>query len=296
MRYSGRQLQRILDDVLDLSRIESGRLTLAERPFELTSLLEHVIELHAPNAAASGLALRLRIDSDLPVVGLGDPDRLAQVLGNLLSNAIKFTDRGAVEVAARLAPDGALVLSVADTGPGIAPEREAELFEPFTQLECATTRRHGGTGLGLAICRRLVEAMGGSLGLHSVPGRGCRFSIRLPQSPAPPPARFRTALLEGMVVASALPAADARVALRLCRRWGLGHARVGRGGDAARSDVLVYREACIAADALAGLRSRGVACVHLGSGGRAGPCVAEPLTESRLLGALLDLRIRPASS
>ena len=295
MRDSGRQLQRMLNDVLDLSRIESGRLDLADRLFELPLLLERVIDLHAPNAAAAGLALRLRADADLPVLAQGDPDRLAQVLGNLLSNAIKFTAEGAVELAAGTTRGGVLMLSVTDTGPGIAPARQDELFEPFTQLESAATRRHGGTGLGLAICRRLIGAMGGTLALDSRPGHGSRFSIRLPRPAAPPRPRHRTALLDAQVVGCALPAPDARILLRICRRWGLGFVRVA-GDRTAPPDVLVYRDDRIGAAARAGLRTRGVRCVHLGASERGAVCLPEPLTEARLIGALLDLRMRPPAA
>jgi len=291
MRASGRQLERILNDILDLSRIEAGRVELEAQPFELPSMLERVVELHASNAEAGGLALRLRIAADLPVVAVGDADRIAQIAGNLLSNAIKFTAEGSVELSAWMARDGRLCLAVADTGPGIDAAVQRELFEPFTQLDAGSTRRHSGTGLGLAICRRLVEAMDGEIGLASDPGRGSRFTARLPLAGLVRQAPFRLELLRGLRLATAVPAPDRRVVARLARRWSIGLARSDE--SPAACDVAIYRADRIGVGALEDLRRAGVACWHLGEPG-AGEDAAtarlrRPLTESRLIGALADL-------
>jgi len=293
MRGSGRQLQRILNDVLDLSRIEAGRVELDRRPFELGPLLERVIDLHAPNAFASGLELRLRVAADLPLMAIGDDDRIAQIVGNLVSNAIKFTVAGWVELDARLGPDEALVLSVSDSGPGIDAAVQAELFEPFTQLESASTRKHSGTGLGLAISRRLVDAMDGSMALSSQPGRGSRFTVQLPLPGMQRQPRFAPALLKGLRLAAALPAAERRVLLRLARRWSIaivpGHA-AHRGDE--EFDALVYRDGQLDPEFVKRCRERGVACWLLGGEAAGSPepiaRLRAPLIESRLIGALLD--------
>ncbi|MFU8877719.1 MAG: ATP-binding protein [Wenzhouxiangellaceae bacterium] len=290
MRGSGRQLQRILNDVLDLSRIEAGHIELCERAFDLSRLLERVVELHAANAAASGLDLRLRISSSLPVMAIGDDDRIAQVLGNLVNNAIKFTHAGSVEIEVRIDADNRLVLAVSDTGPGIQPEVQRELFEPFTQAESAVTRKHSGSGLGLAICRRLVDAMHGELDLVSRPGRGSRFTVRLPlagMSPQPP---FRIGLLEGLGLAAALSPADLRVLRRLARRWGLRIVRPENPGDMPVADALLFTPEHVEPGVLRQWREQGRTCWQLGRSSEDGPVLRRPLTESRLIGALLDLR------
>lgn len=298
MRGSGRQLQRILNDVLDLSRIEAGRVELNRRPFEVGPLLERVIDLHAPNAFASGLALRLRIASDLPLMAIGDDDRIAQIVGNLVSNAIKFTVSGWVELDARLSPDGALVLSVSDSGPGINEAVHAELFEPFTQLESASTRKHSGTGLGLAISRRLVDAMDGTLTLASEPGRGSRFSVQLPLAGMHRQPSFAPALLKDLRLAVALPPQERRVLLRLARRWSITLVR-GRAVDLENEDfeALVYREGQLDPDFVKACRDRGVACWLVGENTSGSPealaRLRAPLIESRVIGALLDFRFSP---
>lgn len=298
MRASGRQLQRILNDVLDLSRIEAGRIELELQPFELVPVLERVVDLHAPNAAAKRLALDLRIASDLPLIAVGDAGRIAQVVGNLVNNAIKFTTRGRVEVEAWLAGDGRLAVAVSDTGPGIDESVHAELFEPFTQLESVATRKHSGTGLGLAISRRLIDAMDGEIELASRPGQGSRFTVRLPLSGMIRKRPDRPEALAGFRLAAALPVTEYRVLLRLARRWGIVLERVTAPARPVEVDALLYRDSALGADALARWRETGIACLHLGdpSPGRESPGrrLHPPLTETRLVGALLDLRVNRA--
>ena len=241
--HSGRQLQRIIDDVLDISRIEAGRLSLDPRPFELPGMLEQVMDLHAPAADRKQLDLRLRLAVGLPALARGDADRLAQVLGNLLNNAIKFTETGGVEVIASAHDHRWLELAVCDSGPGIEAHDRARLFEPFTQLDASITRSHSGSGLGLAICRRLVAAMGGTLELADRRARGCRFELRLPilrggQGDGLPPSR----LLESLRLACHVDASTARVLHRLARRWSM-HAFDARRRPPADCDVLVVGSA-----------------------------------------------------
>jgi signal transduction histidine kinase len=187
IEQGGEQLLALINDVLDLSRIEADEMRLEQVPFSLPQLLEAACALVRPQAQAKGLALRLDTVPELPGTLLGDPLRLKQVLINLLGNAVKFTAEGSVtlrvrELGREPGPEGErvrLCLEVADTGIGIEPEKQARIFEPFTQADSSTTRRFGGTGLGLSIVRRLVSMMGGELRLDSAPGRGSTFSVML---------------------------------------------------------------------------------------------------------------------
>ena len=179
IRSSGRHLRDLISDVLDMSRVESGKLELECASFSLSELLEEVRSLLAPHAVERGLDLTFDLDESLPPILKGDPTRLRQVLINLVGNGLKFTNRGGVSVCAShmQEQDGRIRLrfEVRDTGIGIPKEKQAELFESFVQVDSSTTRRHGGSGLGLAISKRLVEAMGGMLGVDSLPGVGSRF-------------------------------------------------------------------------------------------------------------------------
>ncbi|NML17592.1 CHASE domain-containing protein [Azohydromonas caseinilytica] len=183
IHQAGEQLLALTNDVLDLSRIESGAMQLEEAVFEPAALLDAVCALVRPQADAKGLELRLEADPALPARLLGDPLRIRQVLLNLLGNAVKFTPAGSVTlratVAERDASHATLRLEVRDTGIGIAPEVQARIFEPFAQADSSTTRRFGGTGLGLSIVRRLVVMMDGVLDLHSTPGAGSAFGVTL---------------------------------------------------------------------------------------------------------------------
>jgi len=185
IQRSGRVLLRLLNDSLDLARIEAGRLDLVEAPFDLHALLHELQALEGPVAAAKGLALELAIAADAPRHVVGDAVRIEQVLLNLIGNAIKFTERGAIALGLTRGDDGAACLSVRDSGPGIAPATRARLFQRFEQAH--GPQRRGGSGLGLAICRELVARMGGSIGLDSEPGVGSTFRVRLPLRAAPSP-------------------------------------------------------------------------------------------------------------
>ena len=189
-RAGGRALIELIDDLLDVTRIEAGRLDLQRIAFDPRQLAEDTVALVAETARAKGLELSCSVAPDVPSRVYGDPGRLRQVLNNLLANAVKFTERGeigaALDLAARDADGVTLRLCVRDSGPGIAPELVSRVFEPFTQGENSTRRRHGGAGLGLAIARRLVELMGGSIEVKSTPGAGSEFmcSVRLGATPA----------------------------------------------------------------------------------------------------------------
>ena len=189
IQHAGRSLLGLVNDVLDLARIESGRLEVEAAPFDLHQLVGQVVHLLGNAAQAKGLAVNLHIDPAVPPWVVGDAARLRQILNNLLGNAIKFTTAGSVSV--KVAPgEGAdgVSLVVTDTGIGIPEADQARLFQPFTQAETSTTRRYGGSGLGLSIVARLCTALGGAVTLQSEPGKGSCFTVSLPLPPATDPA------------------------------------------------------------------------------------------------------------
>ena len=188
IRASGDTLLRLIDDVLDFSKIESGRMTLESVAVETVPVVEDAFELVADKAREKGLALLFDMREDVPFYILGDTTRLRQILLNLLSNAIKFTAKGEIklELSTRARADGQLELEgrVTDTGIGIPAERASKLFQPFTQVDASTTRKYGGTGLGLAIVRRLSQLMGGDVRVESIEGRGSTFIFTVSTSAA----------------------------------------------------------------------------------------------------------------
>ncbi len=179
IRSSGQALLGIINDILDFSKIEAGMLQLESLRFDAREIAADVVEILAPAAQAKELEIALDWGPDLPATLLGDPGRFRQVLLNLVGNAVKFTAHGHVKVWARES-EGQLRLAVEDSGIGIAPADRARLFEKFTQADASTTRRFGGTGLGLAIARRLVELMGGRIGVDSEAGQGSTFWLSMP--------------------------------------------------------------------------------------------------------------------
>jgi signal transduction histidine kinase/CheY-like chemotaxis protein len=189
VRESGEALTAILNDVLDLSKIEAGRLELEAIAFDLADLLTASHQTFAVLAMEKGLTHTLRIDPEAQGVYRGDPGRLRQVVHNLLSNAVKFTAKGEVTLTATRADDR-VVISVTDTGPGFATDQHDKLFGRFIQLDASTTRSHGGAGLGLAICRELCELMGGQITVESAPGQGSTFTVALPLAYVGPSGAF----------------------------------------------------------------------------------------------------------
>jgi signal transduction histidine kinase/CheY-like chemotaxis protein len=177
IRSSGAALVRLIDEILDLSKIEAGRLDLVSEPFDLHHLVEGVVELLAPRAQSKGLEIACSIAAGAPRFVLGDALRLRQVLTNLAGNAVKFTETGGIGVKVAPAPEGGLRFEVVDTGPGVPPDRRAAIFEDFEQGDGSNARQHEGVGLGLAISRRIVSLMGGDLALSDNPGGGAAFSF-----------------------------------------------------------------------------------------------------------------------
>jgi len=189
VRDSAEALLRMINDLLDISKLEAGRIDLERVAFDLFPLVEAAVGLLAPRAREKGLDLAVAVDGAARGWFVGDPWRLRQVLLNLVENAIKFTERGGVRVEVGLragAPDGAKLVrcTVSDDGVGLAEAACARLFQKFAQADSSISRRFGGTGLGLAICRELVELMGGTIGVESRPGQGSRFHFEVPLAPA----------------------------------------------------------------------------------------------------------------
>ncbi|MDP3853778.1 ATP-binding protein [Phenylobacterium sp.] len=203
IRQSGETLLAILNDVLDLSKIEAGKFELEEAPFDIAELARGAHAAFSAIAGKKGLSFDLAIAPTAQGVYRGDSTRVRQILYNLVSNALKFTEAGEVRVTVDRAGDG-LRLTVADTGIGIPPDRLASLFQKFEQADASTTRRYGGTGLGLAICRELASLMGGVVDATSLPGRGTTFVVKLPLARmgdsvpllAPPPSPAETASVD----------------------------------------------------------------------------------------------------
>ena len=181
---AGSTLLGLINGLLDIAKIEAGRMEIGQERIDIHAAVTKVADLVRPTAEAKDVELRTAIPLDLPGA-LGDPPRFDQVLTNLLANAVKFTERGSVTVSAR-AFAGEIVISVADTGIGIAPAAQGYVFDEFRQEDASTTRQYGGTGLGLAIAKKLVELQGGRIWLESAPGVGSTFSFTLPSAPDVP--------------------------------------------------------------------------------------------------------------
>ena len=185
IRDSGQHLLTILNDILDMSKIEAGKLSLEVVAFDPAALLARVGALHAPVAQERGLGLELLCDPPDPARRLGDPHRLQQILHNLLSNALRFTPEGRVRVQLTAKAGGPLTCEITDTGIGMGPEQLGRLFRPFEQADRSTSRRFGGTGLGTSIVKKLVDLMDGAIAVDSQPGAGTRVRVSLPLPEAP---------------------------------------------------------------------------------------------------------------
>ena len=204
VRQAGETLLALLNDLLDLSRIEAGRLELEDGLIDIESLMTGVQATFTTLASEKDVSFQLAVSPKALGLWRGDPTRVRQVVYNLVSNAVKFTARGEVRVAVRR-EGGALVFEVADTGPGIAEDRLGSLFHKFVQEDASTTRRYGGSGLGLAICRELATLMGGEVGVVSSVGEGSTFTVRLPLS------RAEGALPASVSMEIAAPSGDLRI-------------------------------------------------------------------------------------
>jgi signal transduction histidine kinase/ActR/RegA family two-component response regulator len=186
-RECASSLLRLLNDILDLSKIEAGKMDLEEIPIDLPALARECMDAFRSKASTKGLQLQILISPDVPERIAGDPTRFRQILVNLLSNAVKFTDSGFVELRLSMAESKEhaphLLLEVSDTGPGIAPNKLGAIFEEFTQADGSISRKYGGTGLGLAITRKLVKMLGGEISVRTEVGNGSAFRIELPVKP-----------------------------------------------------------------------------------------------------------------
>jgi PAS domain S-box-containing protein len=206
VRHSGDALMTIIEDILDFSKIEARKLDLIEEPFRLEAVIRGVVDLLQHKATAREIALVVDIAPNVPPSLIGDPGRLRQILMNLVGNGIKFTDDGHIRIEVRRldsppADPTIIEMSVTDTGIGMTSEQQAQLFQAFMQVDSSSTRRFGGTGLGLAICKRLVELMGGHIGVESQRHAGSRFWLRLP---------MRVALSQELPLAEENAASDAK--------------------------------------------------------------------------------------
>jgi len=222
IRSSGEALLSLINEILDYARLGAGRLERVQERVAIAPLVESVVELLAPRAQDRGIEIATLVSPDVPPVVLGDAARLRQVLTNLAGNAVKFTERGGVGLRVESQQGGMIAFTVADTGPGIAIERQQAVFEDFEQADSDTGRRHGGSGLGLAISRRIVTHLGGTIALISRPGAGSIFRVALPlpaASEAAAEVAVPNAVLAGqrVVIVSASPFEAPFLAERLSR-------------------------------------------------------------------------------
>ncbi len=189
IKDAGAHLLTVINDILDLSKIEAEKMTVERIETPLTAVLHEIESMMRPRATSKGLVLDTVLSAPIPERIISDPTRLRQILMNLVGNAVKFTDAGSVSLtigAEERDGEQRLLIDIEDTGPGLTPEQAARLFNPFGQADGTVTRKHGGTGLGLTICRRLAMLMAGGVTLAaSEPGRGSRFRVDLPLVPAP---------------------------------------------------------------------------------------------------------------
>lgn len=226
---SAETLTAVISDVLDLSKIEAGKLSIDHVAFDLRALFESLGRVYATLADARGLAYRQAIDPALQREATGDPVRLRQILTNYLNNALKFTQRGSVVLSAAAPRPQWLRVEVTDTGPGIDPAVQPRLFTPFTQADTSTTRRFGGTGLGLSICRQLAGLMHGETGVDSTPGQGSRFWVELPLGSAPTGAAGGalgkdhgcTALAGARILMAEDNSVNMMIAVAMLEQWGV---------------------------------------------------------------------------
>jgi signal transduction histidine kinase/CheY-like chemotaxis protein len=211
--FSTKALETLTDNLLDLGRLETGRLHLAHEPVTVRALLDGVVEPLQREARSKGILLLTAPAPDFPQVVMADSRRLRQVLDAVVGNAVKFTPAGEVVVLAEMSGDGTWVMTVSDTGPGIAEPQRARIFQPFTQADSSAARSHEGAGLGLALASRLVARMGGAIEVESAPGAGALFRIRLPLEAVPAPVQGEQRPLDGRRIAVVAPTSRSTQAL-----------------------------------------------------------------------------------
>ena len=249
---SGKLLLALVNDILDFSALDSGRIDVEARGFSVTDLINDIEAMFSTTVANNGLALTFSVADDVPAIVVGDENRIRQVLLNLVGNGLKFTHHGGVGVALSIAPDRgpdsgtdphdgmSLRIVVADTGIGIAADRQERIFLPFTQVDASTTRNYGGTGLGLSICRLIAHHLGGSLALDSAPGEGSTFTfivpvertVAVPAAQRPPAAPSPEGVSSLRVLLAEDDATNRMVALRMLSRLGVA-AEVAQDGEQA---------------------------------------------------------------
>ncbi|MGE5548705.1 MAG: response regulator [Solirubrobacterales bacterium] len=304
---SGRLLLNILDDILDLSKLEAGRLQLESIDFNLVQLVEESLELMGSRASERGLALGHAIAPSVPAVVNGDPTRLRQVLLNLIGNALKFTEKGSVAVTVEPGEDGGFRFAVTDSGIGIAEEARERLFHRYSQVDAWVSRKFGGTGLGLSICKQLVELMGGRIGVDSTLGEGSTFWFHIPLGAAFQPGERARPSNPPRRVLMVEPEPTLRRILRArLEGWGIEVLEVAPEAVAATSrpgDVLVAGGRLMHSAALSLAARTDLPTIILCLAGTLPPSVAcansvnlpEPVGEVTLAGAFDWLAIPPAS-
>ena len=237
VKTSGDTLLSLIEEILDFSKIEAGRIDLDAQTFDLAALLEETVELIAPRAQAKGLEIATYLDEDLPRHVVGDGARLRQVLLNLAGNAVKFTEQGGASIIAEAGSRAdEITFLVRDTGIGISAAQQDRIFHEFEQADTGTARKFSGTGLGLAISKRIIESMGGCIGVDSAPGAGSTFQITvpLPRSATACGPAFKRPALAGREVLIVAPAAiEAALVARRLMRWGASPCRVADAHAAA---------------------------------------------------------------
>ena len=272
IKTSGDTLLSLIEEILDFSKIEAGKLDLEARAFAPAALIEEIVELLAPRAHDKGIEIASYVDDRVPAQVVGDAARLRQVLLNLAGNAIKFTETGGVAVTVEpgIWPDE-LHLAVRDTGIGIAPEAQARIFREFEQADDGATRRYGGTGLGLTITKRIVERMGGSIDVDSIPLGGSTFTVRLPLPAAAEstPVSFVPPQLGGAAVLIVAPGAvESSLVARRLGAWGASTAVMPNLAAATallperQWDTLIVDHALGSEDAHSLARTTGTACAR----------------------------------
>ncbi|MCS7019444.1 MAG: ATP-binding protein [Cytophagales bacterium] len=256
IRSSSENLLVIINDILDLSKVASGKMTFEKQPLYLQNMIQNLVVSYKSKTDAKGLQINLEIDECIPTVLIGDSVRLNQILVNLFSNAIKFTERGSITIGARLLGVTAekihLEIFVQDTGIGIPEHMQQHIFEPFTQASSDTARKYGGTGLGLSICKQLVELQGGKIYVESKPGVGSKFTFQISFEKAAQTTTDVTELSQpASAAAEAVATADVRILLAednefnqvlvttLLKKWGM-QATVVNNGRQAVEEILSH--------------------------------------------------------